>query len=117
MNASYTPTRGDVIFIDFDPARRCEIGKYRPALVLSSQQYNYLTGLLICMPISSSIRGGKLEVPIEGLEKPSIVASGMIQTLSWREREAKFVCKAKEEVMNEALARILPLIGAEQFIA
>lgn len=112
QNKIYVPDRDDIVFLDFEPAKKKEIGKYRPALVLSSQLYNKQTGLLICMPISSSIRGGKLEVAIENLDKPSVVAAGIIQTLSWQERRVKFVSKAQNNVMSEVLARILPLIGA-----
>ena len=66
-----------------------EVGKYRPALVLSSQEYNQKTGLLICCPISTSIRGIATEVPISNLERPSVVAAGLIQSLSWKERRVK----------------------------
>ena len=50
-------------------------GKYRPTLVLSSKSYNQQTGLLICCPISTSIRGGATEVLINNLEQPSVVAA------------------------------------------
>ena len=53
----YIPERRDVVWLDFEPTKGKEIGKYRLALVLSSRQYNQKTGLLICCPISSSIRG------------------------------------------------------------
>lgn len=114
--SEYTPSRGDIIFIDFDPVKKREIGKYRPALVLSSQAYNTQTGLLICVPISSSICGGPLEVSVNNLDKPSVAAAGIIQTLSWRERKAKFAAKADGQIVTEVLARLIPLIGAEAYI-
>ena len=58
----YIPERRDVVWLDFEPTRGSEIGKYRPALVLSSREYNRKTGLLICCPISTSIRGAATEV-------------------------------------------------------
>ncbi|WP_233420530.1 type II toxin-antitoxin system PemK/MazF family toxin [Xenorhabdus nematophila] len=36
----YLPKRNDIIFIDFEPVKGKEIGKVRPALVLSSEEYN-----------------------------------------------------------------------------
>jgi mRNA interferase MazF len=36
----YIPERFDIIFLDFEPKKGKEIGKYRPALVLSSKEYN-----------------------------------------------------------------------------
>lgn len=112
----YIPKRNHIIWLDFEPPRGKEIGKYRPALVLSSRVYNRNTGLLICCPISSSIRGTLNEVPIENLEKPSVVASNIIQTMSWRHRNAQLITEAEEGVLNEVLLRIVPLIGADQAI-
>lgn len=109
----YIPDRNDIIWLDFEPTKGKEIGKYRPALILSSFEYNKKTGLLICCPISTSIRGSITEVSINNLDTPSVVASNLIQTLAWNERKAKFIAKAEKEVMQEVLMKLLPLLGAE----
>jgi mRNA interferase MazF len=111
----YIPERFDVIFLDFEPKKSKEIVKYRPAFVLSSREYNKKTGLLICCPISTSIRGHLSEVPVEGFEKPSVIASSIIQTLSWQDRKAKFIKKVSHEILEAVLQRLLPLIGADEF--
>src|SRR3989338_3674875 len=108
MSKIYIPERGDVIFLDFEPKKGNEIGKYRPALILSSKTYNKNTGLVICCPISTSIRGALTEVCVNNLEKPSVVAASLIQTLSWKERKVKFLGEAESGVMNNVLFRILP---------
>ena len=114
--SGYIPDRNHIIWLDFDPTKGKEIGKYRPALVLSSQAYNQQTGLLICCPVSTSIRGGMTEVPVNNLDKPSVVAASLIQTLSWKERKAKFIAGAEDEVLEQVLVRLLPLIGAERLL-
>lgn len=114
MAKLYIPERNDIIWLDFEPTKGKEIGKYRPALVLSSKEYNQLTGLIICCPISTSIRKGITEVPVDNLAEPSVVAACLIQTLSWNDRKAKFIVKAESHVMEEVLYRILPLIGADK---
>ncbi len=111
--AQYIPKRNDIIWLDFEPVKGKEIGKYRPALVLSSKEYNQQTGLLICCPISTSIRGQATEVPVTNLDKPSVVASSLIQTLSWKDRNAKKIITAENGVMEDVLLRLIPLIGAE----
>lgn len=116
MNQEYTPERNEIIWLDFEPTKGNEIGKYRPALVLSSKAYNQQTGLLICCPVSTSIRGGSTEVPINNLDKPSVVAASLIQTLSWKERKAKLITCAEKSVMEQVLVRIIPLIGADKVI-
>ena len=115
MAKKYIPERSHILWLDFEPTKGKEIGKYRPALVLSSKEYNQKTGLLICCPISTSMRGGMLEVVIEGLSKPSVVAASVIQTLSWPERKTKYIATAKPKIMKEVLSRILPLLGTEDF--
>jgi mRNA interferase MazF len=111
----YIPDRSDVVWLDFDPTKGKEIRKYRPALVLSSQQYHRATGLMICCPISTSIRGGVTEVLIDGLECPSVVAANMVQTLDWRARQIKFVLKAQEDTMIAVYQRLLPLMGVGEW--
>jgi mRNA interferase MazF len=116
MNNDYIPERNDIVLLDFEPSKGKEIGKYRPALILSSQIYNSNTGLVICCPISTSIRGGLTEVSVNNLEKPSVVAASLIQTLSWKERKVKFVIKAEKDVIEQVLFRLIPLIGADKLI-
>lgn len=112
----YVPDRRDVVLLDFEPTKGKEIGKYRPALVLSSRDYNRRSGLLICCPISTSIRGGPSEVPIESLEQPSVVAANLIQTLAWRERKAKKIVTATPHVFETTLLTLLPLLGALEIL-
>lgn len=114
MTASknFIPNRNDIIFLDFEPTKGKEIGKYRPALVLSSAEYNQKTGLLICCPISTSIRNQPTEVPINNIDQPSVIATAIIQTLDWKNRKAKKITTAEKGVMDEVLLRIIPLIGA-----
>ncbi|BDR57660.1 hypothetical protein XA3_01010 [Xylocopilactobacillus apicola] len=86
--------------LDFEPTKGKEIGKNRPALVLSDERYNKNTGLMICCPISTSIRGALTEVPITNLQVPCVVATTLIQTLDWRIRKAKFLTVAEADVFN-----------------
>ena len=116
MTKEYIPARNHIVLLDFELTKGHEIGKYRPALVLSSLEYNKNTGLLICCPVSTSIRGGITEVAVNNLEKPSVVAASLIQTLSWKERKVKFLVEAESSVMDDVLFRILPLIGADLLI-
>lgn len=82
MKDAYIPERGHLLWLDFEPTKGKEIGKYRPVLVLSSKLYNQKTGLLICCPVSTSIRGAVTEVPIRSLDPPSVVAANLQKTNS-----------------------------------
>jgi mRNA interferase MazF len=112
MPLQYVPDRNDIVLLDFEPTKGREIGKYRPALVLSSRAYNKQTGLLICCPVSTSVRGAITEVPVHNLEQPCVVVANLIHTLDWRARKIKKAATAEPGVMEDVLARIIPLIGA-----
>lgn len=115
--SQYVPKRNDIVWLDFEPTKGREIiGKYRPALVLSSEEYNQQSGLMICCPISTSVRGSVTEVPVNNLEQPSVVAASLIQTLAWQNRKVKFIVRAERGVMDEVLVRLIPLIGADSVI-
>ena len=116
MSKSYVPKRHHIVWLDFEPKKGKEIGRYRPALVLSSEIYNAKTGLLICCPISTSIRGNQTEVLLENLDKPSVVAASVVQTLSWKDRKVKFIAVAQQHILSEVLSRLLPLMGATDFL-
>ncbi len=116
MAKIYYPARNDIVWLDFEPTKGKEIGKYRPAFVLSSVKYNQQTGLLICCPISTSIRGHQTEVVIHNLSTPSVIAASIIQTLSWKDRKVKFIAQAEPGVIDDVLCRLLPLIGAEHLL-
>ena len=117
MGQVYIPQRSDIVWLDFEPVKGKEIGKYRPAFVLSSKEYNKKTGLVICCPISTSIRGALTEVEISNLDQKSVVAASLVQTLSWKDRKAKFIVKAEDDVIKEVLMRLIPLIGASELFS
>ncbi len=116
MVRQYIPEQNDIVWLDFEPVKGKEIGKYRPALVLSSKAYNHASGLLICCPISTSIRGQKTEIPVNNLEQLSVVASNLMQTLSWKERKVKFINKAEKNVFEKVILSLIPIIGADKVI-
>ncbi len=114
--SKYIPNRNDIVWLDFEPVKGKEIGKYRPALILSSEDYNKNTGLLICCLISTSIRGHQTEVVVDNLEQQSVIAASLIQTLSWKDRKAKLITQAEDGVLDQVLLRLIPLIGAADLV-
>lgn len=61
----YVPDAGDVVWLEFDPQAGHEQAGYRPALVVSSAIYNGKTGLMVCCPMSTKIKGHPFEVVLE----------------------------------------------------
>lgn len=50
----YTPKRGDIVVINFDPSIGRKIQKKRPGIVISSDEYNAVTGMMAVCPITST---------------------------------------------------------------
>ncbi|MFT6914044.1 MAG: mRNA interferase MazF [Motiliproteus sp.] len=113
----YIPERNDIVFIDFEPTKGKEIGKKRPALVLTTKSYNRQTGFMMCCPISTHVRGGPFEVKVDNLDSPSVVCSNLVQTMDWKARNIKFKAKAKPEVMDETLLKLMALLPVEEALA
>jgi len=111
----YIPDRGDIVWLDFEPTKGKEIGKYRPALVYSSKAYNKATSLMICSPISTSIRNTPSEVKIDNLDNPSVVVSNIILTMSWKDRRVKYETKVDKEIYDSVLTNLLPLITGKPY--
>lgn len=108
----YVPARGDVIWLQFSPQAGHEQAGRRPALVVSPKAYNRKVGLALCCPLTTRVKGYPFEVllPPE-LEAEGAVLSDQIKSLDWRQRRAKFLCTAPEDVVEEVLARIWTLVG------
>ena len=96
----YIPARGDIIYIDLDPAVGREIQKRRPALVVSDQLLSRLTGFVLVCPITSTIRGNNAEVAIDGDIIRGVAISIQLKSLDYRERNIEFVEKADQTVVE-----------------
>ena len=116
LGKSHIPSRGDIVLLDLDPTKGKEIGKYRPVLVLTSKAYAEQSRLLMCCPISTSMRGGHGEIEIKGLDRKSVVVCNMIKTYSWPDRNMKFIAKADDDTVKRVFFRAISYLGASQFL-
>jgi mRNA interferase MazF len=107
----YCPSRGDLIWIDFNPQAGHEQSGRRPAVVLSPHPYNSKVGLVILCPITSKEKGFPFEVKIpEGLKVGGVILSDQVKSLDWKERHTEFACKIPASTVREALNKILTLL-------
>jgi mRNA interferase MazF len=107
----YTPTKGDIVWLNFNPQSGHEQSGRRPALVISPLEYNEKTGLAIFCPITSHIKGYPFEVKLpEGLEISGVILSDQIKSLDWRARQAEFICKLPKDLLSESLNKLNVLI-------
>lgn len=106
----YIPEQGDIVLLSFDPSSGKEIMKRRPAYVISRKIFNEHTGLAIIAPISSTVRGIKLEVVLpDRLKTKGAVLIHQLKSLNFNEREAVFIEIVTQKEIEEikVLAKLL----------
>ena len=109
MVKPYVPDRGDLVWLNFTPHAGHEQAGHRPALVLSPASYNAKTGLMLCCPVTSRVKGYPFEVAIgadSGLQ--GAVLSDPVKSVDWQARKARKAGQCDPG----ATARVLSLIQA-----
>ena len=108
--ATYVPKRADIVWLDFSPQSGHEQAGKRPALVLSPEEYNRKSSLLIACPIASKVKGYPFEVTLKGKRVDGVVLSDQVKSLDWKVRKAAFVERAAAPVMKQVQNKLLLLI-------
>jgi mRNA interferase MazF len=107
----YVPDRGDVVWLQFTPQAGHEQAGHRPALVLSPASYNRRSGLMLCCPITSRVKGYPFEVALgEGQALGGVVLADQVKSLDWKARQASKKGRASSQVMAETLSKLQTLI-------
>jgi mRNA interferase MazF len=111
----YVPARGDLVWLVFDPQAGHEQSGRRPALVISPREYNRRVGLALLCPITSQVKGYPFEVALPPeLGVHGAVLADQVKCLDWRTRRASLIGVAPRDVREEAVARILALVDADE---
>jgi len=110
VGRSYIPEAGDVVWIRFSPQAGREQAGHRPAVVLSPAAYNAKTGLMICCPMTSQIKGYPFEVLIDSPANSAVLADH-VKTLDWRARSAKRKGRVSGAELAEVRGKLRALIG------
>jgi mRNA interferase MazF len=111
--ATYTPDRGDVVWLDFTPQAGREQAGRRPALVLSPASYNSKTSLMVCCPVTSQIKGYPFEVPVAGPATTGVTGVALadhVRSLDWKARNAVKLGVVDAQVTLEVGAKLRILL-------
>lgn len=110
MARDFVPEAGDIVWLRFDPQAGHEQAGHRPALVLSPSTYNGKTGLMVCCPMTTRIKGYPFEVSIAG-KRPGAALADQVKSLDWVVRKARHKGKATRAELAEVRAKTIALIG------
>jgi len=107
----FVPRKGDICWLDFDPTLGVEQAKRTPALVLSPVKYNDIVGLCVVCPITSKDKNRRFQVDVpEGMKSSGVVLADHVKSLDWTERNAMFIEKAPDDLVNEVLDTLADLL-------
>ena len=106
----YVPDAGDVVWLEFNPQAGHEQAGHRPALVVSPASYNGKTGLMVCCPMTTKIKGNPFEVLTDDGGVASAVLSDQVKSLDWKVRRARKKGAASADVMRNVRARLKALL-------
>jgi mRNA interferase MazF len=115
MVRSFTPDRGDLVWLEFDPQAGREQAGRRPALVLSPASYNGPTGLAVVCPITSKQKRYPFEVVLPpGLAVSGVVLADQARNLDWHQRKAKRIGKIPDDILGDVVAKVMTLIDPQE---
>jgi mRNA interferase MazF len=108
--ADYIPDAGDIVWLQFDPQAEREQAGHRPAVVLSPAGYNNRSGMIVCCPTTTRIKGYPFEVVLSG-GPASVVLADQVKSQDWRARKAILKGKVNPAELADIRAKLRALIG------
>jgi mRNA interferase ChpB len=108
---AYTPDRGDIVHLQFDPASGQEMKGPHFGFVVSSKAFNS-RGLAMVCPISQGgaavarTYGTVVTLMGSGADTQGAVHCHQLKSLDWRVRKAKFKEAVPELIIDDVAARI-----------
>jgi mRNA interferase MazF len=106
--------RGDIVWADLNPVRGREQAGRRPAVVISDDVFNFRSGTVIAMAVTSEPqRAGfplTFELPDGTLPKRSWVKISQVRTLSV-ERIGKKLARVSADALDQLIEGLNDIVG------
>lgn len=102
--------QGDIIKVSFSPQQGHEQAGYRPALVISNDDFISHAGLAIVCPITNTRNNFPLHIPLpDDLTTTGVVLCEHVRTLDLNARQHTYI----ETVPTDFLRRVIDTVFAE----
>jgi mRNA interferase MazF len=111
VNSTYIPDRGDIVWLNFNPQKGHEQKGKRPAITISSKEYNGKVHLGLFCPITSQEKKYPFEVKITSEKINGVVLTDQIKSLDWTKRDIEYITKATEEEIDKVVEKINILVN------
>ena len=107
------PDRGDVVKLSFDPTVGHEQRGFRPAVVVSTKEFNKKTGMAWLIPVTNTARGSSFEVAISGEKEvlTGVVITHQIRAVDYRARQVQLQDKLTAEELAQVMLRVQVVVA------
>ena len=102
------PDTGDIVWLTLEPKSGHEQGGHRPVLVLTPANYNKPSGLMVCCPMTTKIKGYPFEVVTTIDGKENAILADQVKSLDWQARNAR----KKGTATTKQLAAVKSMVKA-----
>ena len=112
---SYKACQGDIIWLDFNPQAGHEQKGRRPAIVISSNDFNNFekTTAMVC-PITNTKRELATQVSLgEDTNTKGVIMCNQAKILDLRKRNAEFIEKAPNHITLEAVDVVIGFLKSD----
>ena len=100
MVNNYIPKKGEIAILSFDPQSGHEQKGRRPALVLSNQEFNLKTGMVLVCPITSRDNSFSFHIELpKKLSTKGYLMIEQIKSLDFNSRGIRFVEKTSDSLL------------------
>lgn len=107
----YIPSRGDIIWLDFDSRTKKKQARHGQAIVISPKEFNALSSLVFVCPITSKVKGFSFEVALtDETTTKGVVLIHHLRSVDWKTRNIQFIEQAPVSVIDEVCAKLKPLM-------
>ena len=104
-------SQGDIIYIDFNPQSGHEQKGRRPALVVTNNLFNQFSKMLMVCPITNTDKKHPFHIKLDERTKTTgVILCDQARTLDVYARNASFVEKAPDDVIDEVVDMIKSFI-------
>lgn len=106
----YIPERGDISWVNLNPAKGHKQSGKRPVYILSPSLYNKRSGLVLVCLITSIIKEYPFEVNILFDKQRGAILTDQVRAIDWEKRSIQFVTKSKNKTVKEVQEKISKLV-------
>jgi mRNA interferase MazF len=104
--------RGDIVLCDFDPVLGHEQKGKRPAVVISENSYNKLSGMAVVLPVTSRKAKYAFELDIEDIKGETVgtIILDHIRSIDVRARKPALIGKVSADNLAHIKAKLQALL-------